>query len=477
MKLATWSLGIGPAVAGLLVALLWLDPSQLTNPRGLAAAALGAVVAGALAGVSTQGWHRRQRIRQERLEQASARLAELETRRSDDTARDVEALTVLAAEAHLADDEALLDAQQALEAALRDEERLRARRRDLEADVTHTLQRAREAVGKDLPLGDEIRRLEGRLTELEQLLRRTHEAGDATLTHAVACEEVTRLLDGHVGSSRTAGSDAQSRAEDLDGQLLIVTKLVRRLEARSREIGEVLLVLNDITEQTSLLALNAAIIAAQAGEQGRGFGVVADEMRNLSERAFSSTKETEMLAQTLRDDVGQAVKSMGEASDSVQGLRGALAESNENVNLLSEVGRRASGAAQATVEGWERQSESRREVEARVRTLVEVQLRLAEQERGAIRPAHETLERAQELLDQVWSGGALRNSLRQRLEEAVRAIQDHQGRETEERRRLTSLRETSERCAAALAETRRREDTVREISRDIRQFADSPPGR
>lgn len=91
------------------------------------------------------------------------------------------------------------------------------------------------------------------------------------------------------------------------------TEVIERLEARSLEIGKILTVINEIAEQTNLLALNAAILASAAGEHGKGFNVVASEIRDLSERTATSTKEIEKLIKTVLAEVSEATETMNQS--------------------------------------------------------------------------------------------------------------------------------------------------------------------
>jgi phosphate/phosphite/phosphonate ABC transporter binding protein len=95
-------------------------------------------------------------------------------------------------------------------------------------------------------------------------------------------------------------------------------ELIRRLGGRSEEIGKVLTVIDEVTDQTTLLALNAAILAAQAGEHGRGFSVVADEIKDLAERTAFSTQEIATLIQSVQQEVKDAVAAMQEGLGSVE---------------------------------------------------------------------------------------------------------------------------------------------------------------
>jgi methyl-accepting chemotaxis protein len=97
---------------------------------------------------------------------------------------------------------------------------------------------------------------------------------------------------------------------NIEGTVMESSKIMKALGDRSTQIGEIVTVINDIADQTNLLALNAAIEAARAGEQGRGFAVVADEVRKLAERSAKATAEIGSMIKTIQKDVDGAVSSM-----------------------------------------------------------------------------------------------------------------------------------------------------------------------
>jgi twitching motility protein PilJ len=105
--------------------------------------------------------------------------------------------------------------------------------------------------------------------------------------------------------------------DNIRDQIQETSKRIKRLGESSQEIGSIVELINDISEQTNILALNAAIQAASAGEAGRGFAVVADEVQRLAERSSNATKRIESLVQTIQADTNEAVSSMEQTTAEV----------------------------------------------------------------------------------------------------------------------------------------------------------------
>jgi methyl-accepting chemotaxis protein len=105
-------------------------------------------------------------------------------------------------------------------------------------------------------------------------------------------------------------------------QVMAAAKTVESLGQRSDEIGEIIGAIEDIADQTNLLALNAAIEAARAGEQGRGFAVVADEVRALAERTTKATRRIGDMITAIQKETTAAVISIKQGVDEVKGGAG-----------------------------------------------------------------------------------------------------------------------------------------------------------
>lgn len=136
-------------------------------------------------------------------------------------------------------------------------------------------------------------------------------------------------------------------------QIQETSKRIKRLGESSQEIGDIVGLINDIADQTNVLALNAAIQASMAGEAGRGFAVVADEVQRLAERSASATKQIETLVKAIQSDTNGAVISMEQTtSEVVKGANlaqdaGVALEEIETVSTgLSDLIQKISSAAQ-----------------------------------------------------------------------------------------------------------------------------------
>ncbi|GAB4536244.1 MAG: hypothetical protein Fur0020_04140 [Thermodesulfovibrionia bacterium] len=115
-----------------------------------------------------------------------------------------------------------------------------------------------------------------------------------------------------------------------------IANYIEILSKRSEEIGKILNVINDITDQTTLLALNAAILAAQAGEHGRGFSVVADEIKDLAERTSMSTHEIASIIQSVQSDVKNVIVAVSNGLRSVDEGTRLTHEAKETFKKIME---------------------------------------------------------------------------------------------------------------------------------------------
>ena len=132
-----------------------------------------------------------------------------------------------------------------------------------------------------------------------------------------------------------AVQDAISGMNDIRDQIQETAKRIKRLGESSQEIGEIVELISDITEQTNVLALNAAIQAASAGEAGRGFTVVAEEVQRLAERSGEATKQIGAIVKTIQTDTQDAVSAMEKSTQGV--VEGAKLSDNAG-QALAEIG-------------------------------------------------------------------------------------------------------------------------------------------
>jgi len=244
---------------------------------------------------------------------------------------------------------------------------------------------------------------------VEQLAAAVAEQRELSMSVAVASEEMSSTLndvarttakasslsqqvDGSAADGRgvvneTAESMAQIKA-GVDETLAVM----RRLEISSTQIGEIIGLIEDVADQTNLLALNAAIEAARAGEAGRGFAVVADEVKNLSGKTAASTQEISSIIKTIQNDIGEAMASIehekarveigiansGRASDQISVIQGLASESSEMIisiaNATEEQSATTTEISQKIHQVSETASEIQRQMEQSVQTFSELTL-------------------------------------------------------------------------------------------------------
>jgi methyl-accepting chemotaxis protein len=141
----------------------------------------------------------------------------------------------------------------------------------------------------------------------------------------------------------TAAKEAIRGMNNIKETVEATADVINRLGNRSQEIGQIVKVIDEVTDQTSLLALNAAILAAQAGEHGKGFAVVADEIKDLAERTAASTQEITSLIAAVREETEQSMQAMS------RGLKAA--ETGSAVQVTSDVLEQVA-AARSSLRTW-----------------------------------------------------------------------------------------------------------------------------
>jgi twitching motility protein PilJ len=183
------------------------------------------------------------------------------------------------------------------------------------------------------------------LNAAEKQSREIQDAGLSALAMARSMSEVsgsaTRSAQVARQSLAAAQKGTQAVEDSIKGmneiryQIQETSKRIKRLGESSQEIGEIVELISDITEQTNVLALNAAIQAASAGDAGRGFTVVAEEVQRLAERSAEATKQIAAIVRTIQSDTQDAVSAM---EQSTQGVVAGARLSDAAGQALAEIG-------------------------------------------------------------------------------------------------------------------------------------------
>ena len=190
----------------------------------------------------------------------------------------------------------------------------------------------------------------GQVSEsLQQASRRQTEEIEGTSAAVVSLAQSVQRVSGNAAESARVAEQSLAAAEKgqqavanaiasmngLREQIQETSKRIKRLGESSQEIGEIVELISDITEQTNVLALNAAIQAASAGEAGRGFSVVAEEVQRLAERSADATKQIAAIVKTIQSDTHDTVAAM---EISTQGVVEGAKLSDAAGQTLAEIG-------------------------------------------------------------------------------------------------------------------------------------------
>jgi len=203
---------------------------------------------------------------------------------------------------------------------------------DAATRVTGATETARATSGQLLGAAEyQSREIRGTTAAMLEMVREmTEMSGSTGQSASVARQSLAAAQKG-----QSAVQDSIAGMNDIREQIQETSKRIKRLGESSQEIGEIVELISDITEQTNVLALNAAIQAAAAGEAGRGFSVVAEEVQRLAERSGEATKQIAAIVKTIQTDTGDAVAAM---ERSTRGVVDGARLSDAAGQALGEIG-------------------------------------------------------------------------------------------------------------------------------------------
>jgi twitching motility protein PilJ len=193
--------------------------------------------------------------------------------------------------------------------------------RNLVGRINNTAEQVNEAstkaqmISSSLQVASEQQSLEIRNTG-ESVLRMAQQINEVSARASESVKVARQSLSASEQGTK-AVTNAITGMNGIRDNIQETSKRIKRLGESSQEIGEIVELISDITEQTNVLALNAAIQAASAGEAGRGFTVVAEEVQRLAERSGEATKQIAALIRTIQTDTQDAVSAMERSTQGV----------------------------------------------------------------------------------------------------------------------------------------------------------------
>lgn len=218
---------------------------------------------------------------------------------------------------------------------------------------------------------------------VKALASSSEEVGEHAKESTMLAEQVTRLAGDQGAGALNEAVDATLRNRTLIEEY---SKVIHSLGDKSDSIGEILDVINDVADQTNLLSINAAIIAAQAGEHGRGFAVVAEEVGSLSDTTTASIRRVEEVTRSVRSDLANAVKMMAQVVEGAELSIRSVERAGEVFKEIEESAlnstKRAREIADASSQQVARNQEILQVVSRNLDEVVKIQRAMDEQQKG-----------------------------------------------------------------------------------------------
>ncbi|ASA56762.1 methyl-accepting chemotaxis protein [Vibrio gazogenes] len=237
------------------------------------------------------------------------------------------------------------------------------------SNIQDEMKKISHAAAESSSLSDkEDQSLDMVVTAIEEMSSATKEVAQNAAETATQVELLSRLVD----EGEVSIVNSTERLHDLTQQIEHASMVIERLSHSSEKISSVLDVILNISEQTNLLALNAAIEAARAGEQGRGFAVVADEVRNLASKTQLSTEDIRHMINSLQNEVSEAVQSIKTSVDIANSTETMNAHTKELLDTVKSSSNQIQGLTLQTASATDEQSLVANEINTNLANLSEM---------------------------------------------------------------------------------------------------------
>ncbi|HHN65887.1 MAG TPA: hypothetical protein ENK09_11050 [Nitrospirae bacterium] len=222
------------------------------------------------------------------------------------------------------------------------------------ADVLSSVNELSKAAKEISNLSDNSnKRIQSVASSAEEIIKSTQEIESSAADSLRMSEETTRII---IEKGIFSTADAVEEMEHIEESIKGLMDTIRTFEDRSKDIEKILSVIKDITEQTGLLSLNAQILAVQAGEYGKSFSVVADEMKVLSEKTSSSTKEISRIISTLKHEMSDVVAETKKVVTMIGNGHEKVVRTAEALNEIYESSKKATDMSNQIVRATKEQT-------------------------------------------------------------------------------------------------------------------------